>query len=155
FRFRSADIKPEDLKKLETSHPTQFAFVSGKDVNICGFDDFTRVLKKELETLAYRLEHPECAPVTPPPISGPGAAVANGSSSEVAGGGVTENGGAPPLVRVAIRSRNPDEIWDRLALWMYEQENVRPEQIEATDSFIVKQGAIPCQGLMVVCDDSA
>jgi hypothetical protein len=114
-----------DLATVEQTHRE---FISAPGVIVTGFEDFKAHLKKELAVLAQSRERVE------------GTA------------GDTDN---PPLIRVVIRSADPDVLWEKVFLWIYEQEKILPEQLGVGETIEAKQRGVPCHGFLVVCDAAA
>lgn len=56
---------------------------------------------------------------------------------------------------VAIRSPNPDPIWDRVFQWIYEQEGIRPHQLGPGETIDSRSQAEPCHGFLIACDAAA
>ena len=111
-----------DLAKLDAK---QREFLSAPEIIATGFEDFKAHLEKELAVLAQRRD-------TPP-------------DEDAAGG-------TPPHVVVAIRSANPDPLWDQVFGWIYDQEKIDPSQLMPGESLEAKHRAEPCHGFLVVCD---
>ncbi|HMH49702.1 MAG TPA: toll/interleukin-1 receptor domain-containing protein [Candidatus Acidoferrum sp.] len=63
--------------------------------------------------------------------------------------------GNQPLVRVAVRSTDPDRLWEQVFQWIYVQENILSDQLGPGESFVSKQEGDPCHGFLVVCDAAA
>ncbi|MGH9893592.1 MAG: hypothetical protein ACREA0_16720 [bacterium] len=61
----------------------------------------------------------------------------------------------PPLVVVAIRSPNPDPLWDRVFQWIYEQEGIDPYQLGPGETIDSRSQAEPCHGFLIACDAAA
>jgi hypothetical protein len=111
-----------DLEKVD---PKQREFLSATEIIAAGFEDFKAHLEKELAVLAQLRNVP------------------------------TEHDGAndtPPHVIVAIRSADPDPLWDRVYAWIYDQEKIDPSQLMPGESLEAKHRAEPCHGFLVVCD---
>jgi hypothetical protein len=101
------------------------AFLTEKDVIPGGFDDFKINLMKELAAIWNK----KLAP----------AAYA---SRDI-------------LVRVAIRSSNPEPIWDAIFDWVDKQPGMRPALLEGSESFKEKHDPeVPCHGFLIVCDNA-
>jgi hypothetical protein len=77
-------------------------YQSAPEIIATGFEDFKAHLEKELAVLAQRRN-------TPPDEDA--------------------DGGTPPHVVVAIRSANPDPLWDQVFGWIYDQEKIDPSQL--------------------------
>ncbi len=60
----------------------------------------------------------------------------------------------PPLVRVAIRAANADDLWEKVFERLYEQENILADQLGPSETFKDKQAAEPCHGFLIVCDEA-
>ena len=114
-----------DLKNVEATHRE---FICASEVMSTSFDDFLVDLKSKLTTLAHRAD------------------------SMSLGGA---DGGRPPLVRVAIRSANPDVLWEQVFQWIYVHEKILSDQLAAGESFEAKHPGEPCHGFVVVCDAGA
>jgi len=109
--------------RLEDVEETHRAFLTEPDVIPGGFDDFKINLLKDLETTWNK----KLAPV---PYA----------SREI-------------LVRVAIRSANPDPLWDEVFSWIDSQPGIRPALLEGSESFKEKHDpTVPCHGFLIVCD---
>ena len=111
-----------DLSKVDAK---QREFLSAPGIIATGFEDFKAHLEKELAVLAQR------------------------------GNAATDEDGdddTPPHVLVAIRSANPDPLWDRVYRWIYDQEKIDPSQLMPGESLEAKHRAEPCHGFLVVCD---
>jgi hypothetical protein len=111
-----------DLAKVDAE---QREFLSAPEIIATGFEDFKAHLEKELAVLAQR-------PETPPERNG--------------------DNDIPPHVLVAIRSANPDPLWDQVFQWIYEQQKIDPSQLMPGESLEAKHRAEPCHGFLVVCD---
>lgn len=114
-----------DLENMDNAHRD---FLTGADVIQSGFEDFKSFLEKGLKILQQKLEQP------------------------VRQTGEDDN---PPLVRVVIRSPNPDPLWEKVFHWIYDQEKILPYQLRDDESLEEKHLAEPCQGFLVVCDSFA
>lgn len=114
-----------DLAKVD---PKQREFLSAPEIIATGFEDFKAHLEKELAVLAQRRS-------APPKEDG--------------------DDGIPPHILVAIRSANPDPLWDRVYGWIYDQEKIDPSQLMPGESFEARNRAEPCHGFLVVCDAGA
>lgn len=102
----------------------QREFLAAPEIVAAGFEDFKAHLGKELAVLAQRRD----------------AASHEGGD------------GHPPLVAVAIRSANPDPLWEQVFQWIYEQEKIDPYHLAPGETFEGKHRAEPCHGFLVVCD---
>jgi len=111
-----------DLAKVDAK---QREFLSAPEIIATGFEDFKAHLEKELAVLAQR----------------------RNAAAEEEGDEDT-----PPHVLVAIRSANPDPLWDRVYGWIYDQEKIDPSQLMPGESLEAKHRAEPCHGFLVVCD---
>ena len=111
-----------DLAKVDEK---QREFLSAPQIIATGFEDFKAHLEKELAVLAQR----------------PDAAAEEHSDEDT-----------PPHVLVAIRSANPDPLWDQVYGWIYDQEKIDPSQLMPGESLEAKHRADPCHGFLVVCD---
>jgi hypothetical protein len=125
YQFRNSDV---DLSALKDTDPAHHDFVTASDVIVGGLGDFKSYLAKELRDIRQRLEHP---------------------AEKYAGSG------PQPLIRVVIRSPNPDPLWDRIFSWIYEQQRIRPHCVAAGDNLEEQEAAEACQGFLVVCDRAA
>jgi hypothetical protein len=114
-----------DLEKVDTAHRK---FLTAADVIQSGFEDFKSFLEEKLKILQQKPDQP------------------NRQTGE------DDN---PPLVRVVIRSPNPDPLWEKVYHWIYEQEHIHPYQLADDESLEEKHLAEPCQGFLVVCDSAA
>jgi hypothetical protein len=114
-----------DLETVDTAHRE---FLTAADVIQSGFEDFKSFLEKELKILQQQLEQPARQ---------------------------LGNDDNPPLVRVVIRSPNPDPLWEKVFHWIYDQEHILPYQLGNDETLEEKHLASPCQGFLVVCDSSA
>jgi hypothetical protein len=111
-----------DLSKVDAK---QREFLSAPEIIATGFEDFKAHLEKELAVIAQRRN-----------------ATADEDGDE----------DTPPHVLVAIRSANPDPLWDQVYRWIYDQEKIDPSQLMPGESLEAKHRADPCQGFLVVCD---
>jgi hypothetical protein len=111
-----------DLSKVDAK---QREFLSAPEIIATGFEDFKAHLEKELAVLAQRRN-----------------ATADEDGDE----------DTPPHVLVAIRSANPDPLWDQVYAWIYDQEKIDPSQLMPDESLEAKHRAEPCHGFLVVCD---
>ena len=134
FRFRG-DL---DLKKAEEQNPAHFQLLSAPDVIAGGFEDFKVHLREKLKALeqqreaeARRLQEEEKR------AEEPAADLDN-----------------PPLVRVSIRSRRPDALWDKVFSRVYEKEQILTDQLGSGETFRDKQAADPCHGFLILCDEA-
>lgn len=100
-------------------------FLEEPDIIFAGFDDFLVHLEKELTTLEHQRS------------------------------GEEQNADKPPLVRVIVRSSNPDALWERVFQWIYVQEKILSDQLGPGESFEAKNRGEPCHGFLVVCDAAA
>jgi hypothetical protein len=60
-----------------------------------------------------------------------------------------------PLVRVAVRSANPEPLWEQAFQWIYLEQQLLVEQLAPGESFSSAHDADPCQGFLIVCDAPA
>lgn len=134
FRFRGG----LDLKKAEEKNPSHFQLLSAPDVIAGGFEDFKVHLREKLKALeqqreaeARRLQEEEKR------AEEPAADLDN-----------------PPLVRVSIRSRRPDALWDKVFSRVYEKEQILTDQLGSGETFRDKQAADPCHGFLILCDEA-
>jgi SEFIR domain len=112
--------------RLDEVEEAHRAFLTEPDVIPGGFDDFKINLVKELEAIWNKK-------LAPLPYA----------SRDV-------------LVRVAIRAKDPDSIWDNVFSWVDNQPGMRPALLEGGESFKEKQNpAVPCHGFLIVCDEAA
>ena len=111
-----------DLAKVDAK---QREFLSATEIIATGFEDFKAHLEKQLAVLAQRRH----------------AAAEEDGEEDI-----------PPHVLVAVRSANPDPLWDRVYGWIYEQEKIDPSQLMPGESLEAKLRAEPCHGFLVVCD---
>jgi hypothetical protein len=102
----------------------QREILSAPEIIVAGFEDFKAHLEKELAMLVSRRK----VPVNP----------------------VDDT--IPPHVLVAIRSANPDPLWDRVFQWIYEQQKIDPCQLMPGESIEARHRAEPFHGFLVVCD---
>jgi hypothetical protein len=100
-------------------------FLEDPDIIFTGFDDFLVHLEKELTAL----EHQRA--------------------------GQEQNADKPPLVRVIVRSSNPDALWEQVFQWIYVQEKILSDQLGPGESFEARHRSEPCHGFLVVCDAAA
>jgi hypothetical protein len=114
-----------DLEKVDPAHRE---FLIEANIIEAGFEDFKLYLEKELKVLQHQIERP---------------------MSQV------EVNGNPPLVRVVIRSLNPDPLWEKVFRWIYDQEKILAYQLRDDESLEEKHLAEPCQGFLVVADEAA
>jgi hypothetical protein len=110
---------------LTKVEPPHRQFLEGSDIISAGFDDFLVHLEKELTALGHLRV------------------------------GKEQNADKPPLVRVIIRSSNPDVLWERVFQWIYVQEKILSDQLGPGESFEAKHRGEPCHGFLVVCDAAA
>lgn len=62
----------------------------------------------------------------------------------------------PPLIRIGIRSDNPDQRWAQIFEWMFaEQEEILFDQLGPGETFVTKHAGDPCQGFLIACDSAA
>ena len=108
---------------LEKVEPSQREFLTAPDVIASGFEDFKDHLAKKLTVLAQQRER-----------------------------GRAGRSDIPPLVVVAIRSPNPDPLWDRVFQWIYEQEGIDPYQLRPGETIDSRSQAEPCHGYLIACD---
>ncbi len=92
---------------------------------VSGFDDFLNYLERELAT-------PKASRF-----------------------GSDKNTTLPPLVRVAVRSANPEPLWEQVFQWIYLQHHMLSEQLAPGESFAAKHDSDPCHGFLIVCDAPA
>lgn len=111
-----------DLSRLEEG-PRQL--LSAKDVHASGFEDFKSLVGRELALLRV-------TPRYDPPAS--------------------VGADTLPLVRVAIRSKNPEALWEKVFPWIYDQDQITSDQIVPEESLSDRQKKRPCHGVLVVCD---
>lgn len=114
-----------DPEKVE---PSQREFLTAPDVIASGFEDFKEHLAKKLTVLAQQRER----------------ATDERGDQDI-----------PPLVVVAIRSPNPDPLWDRVFQWIYEQEGIDPYQLRPGETIDSRSQAEPCHGYLIACDAAA
>jgi len=60
-----------------------------------------------------------------------------------------------PLVRVAIRAHNANEIWGPVFDFLFLQENVLLDELGPDGSFAGKHPTEPCHGFLILCDEKA
>ncbi|MGH8474222.1 MAG: TIR domain-containing protein [Methylococcales bacterium] len=60
-----------------------------------------------------------------------------------------------PLIVVAIRSPDPDILWERVFQWIYEQEGIDPYQLGPGESIDSRSQAEACHGFLIACDAAA
>lgn len=107
--------------------PQQRELIGAPEIIATGFEDFKVHLEKELAVLAERSK-----PVPP-----------------------NDQDDMPPHVFVAIRSANPDPLWDQVFGWIYDQQKIAPSQLMPGESLETKHLADPCQGFLLVCDSDS
>lgn len=111
--------------RLDEVEEAHRAFLTEPDVIPGGFDDFKINLLKELEAIWNKS-------LAPLPYA----------SRDV-------------LVRVAIRAKDPDSIWEDVFSWVDDQPGMRPALLEGSESFKEKHDpAVPCHGFLIVCDQA-
>jgi hypothetical protein len=71
------------------------------------------------------------------------------------GTGDTASDDKPPLVRVALRAGQANEIWEPVFDFVYLQQNVLLDELGPDGSFADKHEAEPCHGFLVLCDEQA
>ena len=112
--------------RLDEVEETHRAFLTEPDVIPGSFDDFKINLLKELEAIWNKK-------LAPLPYA----------SRDV-------------LVRVAIRAKDPDSIWEDVFSWVDSQPGMRPALLDGNESFKEKHDpAVPCHGFLIVCDEAA
>jgi len=109
---------------LAQMEPSHREYLSRHDVVVCGFEEFLVDLKDRLERLANALAVP-----------------ARGAA-----------GADQPLVRVVIRSSDPDALWERVFKWIDEAGDILSHQLAADESLAAKHEVEPCQGFLMLCD---
>ena len=114
-----------DLTHVDETHKQ---FITEPDIICGGFEDFKDHLKQKLSILAQHHDR--------------------GADEDV-------NADNPPLVRVVVRSANPDALWEKAFQWIYEEEKILSEQLGPGESFAVKHQVNPCHGFMIFCDAAA
>jgi len=114
-----------DLAKVDKAHRE---FLNGTNIIASGFEDFKSYIERELNILKHKLDRPV---------------------------NQIEDIGRPPLVRVVIRSPNPDPLWEEVFRWVYDQEKILADQVKSDENLLEKQLADPCDGFLVVCDSAA
>ena len=124
-RLRYCSCSESDLMNVEETHKQ---FITESDVIRGSFEDFKAYVKRELSILAQR--HDSDSHEDP-------------------------NADNPPLVRVVVRSANPDPLWEKAFQWIYEEEKILSDQLGPGESFAEKHRADPCHGFMIVCDAAA
>jgi hypothetical protein len=114
-----------DLARVESPHRE---FLQAPDVMATGFEDFKVHVQDQLIMLSQRRR-----------------ARTTDEDSDV----------TPPLVLVAIRSMNPDPLWEQVFQWLYEEERIVAYQLGPGESLEAKYRGEPCQGFLVVCDGAS
>ena len=56
------------------------------------------------------------------------------------------------LIAVAIRSPNPEPLWEQIFEWIHEQGRIGYIRLRPGETFEGTHRAMPCQGFLVVCD---
>jgi len=114
-----------DKIRLNEVEESHRAFLTEPDVIPGGFDDFKLNLIKELEAIWNKK-------LAPSPYA----------SRDI-------------LVRVAIRSSQPEPLWDKVFSWIDAQPGMRSALLEGNESFKDKDDpAVPCHGFLIVCDSA-
>jgi hypothetical protein len=134
FRFRG-DL---DLKKVEEKNPAHFQMLSAADVIAGGFEDFKVHLHEKLKALEQQRE----------------VEIRRLQEEEKWAAEPSADHDNPPLVRVSIRSRQPDALWDKVFSRVYENEKILTDQLGASETFKDKQSADPCHGFLILCDEA-
>jgi hypothetical protein len=134
FRFR-VEL---DLKKLEEKSPAHFQLVSAPNVIAGPFEDFKVHLREKLKALEQQRE----------------AETRRLQEEEKRAAKPEADLDNPPLVRVSIRSRQPDALWDKVFSRVYEREQILTDQLGEGESFREKQAADPCHGFLILCDEA-
>jgi hypothetical protein len=124
-RLRYCSCSESDLMNVEESHKQ---FIMESTVIRGSFEDFKAYVKRELSVLAQHHDR---------------------------GGYEDLKADNPPLVRVVVRSANPDPLWEKAFQWIYEEEKILSDQLGPGESFEEKHRADPCHGFMIVCDADA
>ena len=104
------------------------ALLQDANIRVTGFEDFKVFIRGELEGIARSAE-----------IARTAAAL-----------GATD----PRLVRVVIRSPDPDPLWEKVYGFFDKAGNILPFQLRSDESFESVGRTEPCQGFLVVCDKS-
>jgi hypothetical protein len=104
------------------------ALLRDANIRVTGFEDFKVFIRGELESIAR--------------------------SAEIARATAALNAGDPRLVRVVIRSPDPDPLWEKVYEYFDRAGNILPFQLRSDESFESVGRAEPCQGFLVVCDKS-
>lgn len=112
---------------LAKVEPAHRDYLTRREVIVSSFDDFLIYLKGVLERLGETLN----------------ASTRNASDTDA------------PLVRVAIRSEDPEALWARAFKWIDEAGDILSHQLSPEESFEAKHDREPCQGFLLLCDDFA
>jgi len=137
-RLQASHAKDRNLKRFmhrspdivlkEVKDEAHRAFLEDVDVLSMGFEDLKQYLRKEIDLLDRRRRASASDP---------------------------HHDGAPPVVRVMIRSTQADALWEKVFQTFYADGSILPYQLRADESFEGKQQEEPCQGFLVVCDEDA
>ncbi len=60
-----------------------------------------------------------------------------------------------PLVRVAVKAGNGNDIWEPVFNYLFLEEDVLLDELGPNDSFASKQPGEPCHGFLILCDERA
>ncbi len=131
FRFRG-DL---DLASVQRSHPEHHAFLNDVEIIDGAYDDFQCHLRDRLVALAQEREE----------------RIRSAQEAEKRPPGEED----PPLVRVAVRAANQDQVWKPIFQLLYEKEKILPDQLGPGDTFKDKHEGEPCHGFLILCDEQA
>ena len=127
FDFKRYCYRSTDIVLDQISDTVHRSFLETADI-VAGFTDFKQYIETELRVLKHRIEQPTSEP-----------------------GRIAH----PPLVRVLIRSKDPDLLWEQVYQWIYDRSDILADQVPDEESLVDKHEAEPCHGFLVACDASA
>jgi hypothetical protein len=111
--------------EMNTVAETHRAFVFEPDVIATGLEDFKVALDSELRALRLAKQPPE-----------------------------RPAGKAAPLVRVAVRAKSRDPLWDKAYDWLLSSD-ILASLLTPEESFEEKHRIEPCHGFLILCDAAA
>jgi hypothetical protein len=116
-----------DLDLKTVADDSHRALLQEVDVLAMGFEDLKVYLKQELTLLARQSK----ASATPNDVSQ-----------------------VPPLVRVMVRSPNPDVLWEKVFELFFNNGSILAYKLRDDETFEEKHREGTCQGFLVVCDEA-
>ena len=130
-----------DMSVETITDEKQKAFLAGSNAIAGQFEDFKQHLQVKLGELA------DAHRIATRQFQEADRRRRNGTDATIAG--------AEPLVRVAIRAGNANEIWEPVFEFLFQQQGVLLDELGPDDSFAGRHLVEPCHGFLILCDEKA